>query len=39
MINYFYNDYTGINIKIIDKYSFDLDIFYEEITYLEDIIK
>lgn len=39
MIKYFYNDYTSLNIKLIDEYELDLDIFYEELPVLEDIIK
>ena len=39
MIKYFYNDYTSLNIKLIDKYELDLDIFYEELPVFEDIIK
>lgn len=26
-INYFYNDYTNLNIKLIDEYNLDLSIF------------
>ena len=39
MIEYFYNDYTSLNIKLIDKYNLDLDIFYEKLPVFEDIIK
>ena len=39
MIEYFYNDYTSLNIKLIDKYNLDLDIFYEQLPKFEDIIK
>ncbi len=39
MIKYFYNDYTSLNIKLIDKYELDLDIFYEELPLFDDIIK
>ena len=39
MLKYFYNDYTSLNIKVIDKYELDLDIFYEELPVFEDIIK
>ena len=39
MLKYFYNDYTSLNIKVIDKYELDLDIFYEELPIFEDIIK
>lgn len=38
-INYFYNDYTNLNIKLIDEYNLDLSIFYEDIPKLKDIIK
>ena len=36
---YIYNDYTNLNIKLIDKFDLDLAIFYEEIPTLNDIIK
>ena len=35
---YIYNDYTNINMKLLDEYNMDLSIFYEEIPYLENII-
>ncbi len=38
-INYFYNDYTNLNIKLIDEYNLDISIFYEDIPKLNDIIK
>ena len=38
-INYFYNDYTNLNINLIDEYNLDLSIFYEDIPKLKDIIK
>lgn len=38
-INYFYNDYTNLNIKLIDEYNLDLSIFYEDIPILNNIIK
>jgi hypothetical protein len=37
--NYFYNDYTNLNIKLIDEYNLELKIFYEELPQFEDIIK
>ena len=36
---YVYNDYTDLNIKLIDKYNLDLKIFYNNIPNLENIIK
>ena len=36
---YMYNDYTNLNIKLIDEYDLDLKIFYNEVPELEDIIK
>ncbi len=38
-MNYFYNDYTNLNIKLIDEYNLDLSIFYEEIPKFKNIIK
>jgi len=38
-INYIYNDYTNLNIKLIDEYNVDLSIFYEEIPNFKNIIK
>ena len=35
---YIYNDYTNLNIKVIDKYRLDLKIFYNEVPKLENII-
>ncbi len=37
--DYFYNDYTNLNIKLIDKYNMDLSIFYEEVPKFKNIIK
>ncbi len=37
--NYFYNDYTNLNIKLIDEYNLDLSIFYEEVPRFNNIIK
>ena len=36
---YIYNDYTNLNIKLIDEYDLDLKIFYNEVPKLENIIK
>lgn len=36
---YFYNDYSNLNITLIDEYNLDLKIFYEEIPKLNNIIK
>lgn len=36
---YFYNDYTNLNIKLIDDYNLELDIFYEEPPLFDNIIK
>lgn len=37
--DYFYNDYTNLNIKLIDEYNLDLSIFYEDVPKFKDIIK
>lgn len=37
-IMYIYNDYTNINIKIIDEYQLDLKMFYNEIPKIDYII-
>lgn len=37
--DYFYNDYTNLNIKLIDEYNLDLSIFYEETPKFNNIIK
>lgn len=37
--DYIYNDYTNINIKLIDMYNLDLSMFYEEIPKFKNIIK
>ena len=34
-----YNDYTNLNIKLIDKYNLDLKIFYNELPQLHNIIE
>ncbi len=36
---YIYNDYTDMNVKVIDAFNLDLKIFYNEIPILKDIIK
>lgn len=38
-INYIYNDYTNLNIQIIDEYNLDLKIFYNEIPVFNNIIE
>ena len=38
-IKYIYNDYTNLNIKLIDEYNLDLSIFYEDIPKFDNIIK
>ena len=39
LINYVYNDYTDLNIKLIDKYNLDLKIFYNELPKFNYIIE
>ena len=36
---YIYNDYTNLNIELIDDYELDLSIFYNELPKINDIIK
>ncbi len=36
---YFYHDYTNLNIDVIEQYNLDLDIFYNEIPEIKDIIE
>lgn len=36
---YFYNDYTNLNLKLIEEYNLDLSIFYEEPPEFNNIIK
>lgn len=36
---YLYNDYTDMNIKIIDEYELDLKLFYNEVPKLDNIIE
>lgn len=38
-LKYIYNDYTNLNIRLIDEYNLDLSIFYEEPPVLKNIIK
>lgn len=38
-LEYFYNDYTNLNIKLIDEYDLNLSIFYEDIPPFKNIIK
>jgi len=38
-VEYIYNDYTNLNIDLIDVYDLDLDIFYEEIPKFNNIIE
>ena len=38
-LEYVYNDYTNLNIKLLDEYEMDLSIFYEEIPNFQNIIK
>ena len=35
---YIYNDYTNINVEVIDEYNLVLDLFYEELPNFKDII-
>ena len=39
MLKLIYNDYTNINIDIIDRYNLDLSIFYEPLPNFKNIIK
>lgn len=36
---YIYNDYTNLNIELIEKYNLDMDIFYNELPYIDNIIE
>jgi len=38
-LKYTYNDYTNLNIKLLDEYEMDLSIFYEDIPNFKNIIK
>ena len=35
---YIYNDYTNLNISLMDEYELPIDLFYEGLPYLENII-
>lgn len=39
LVKYIYNDYTNLNIVLLDKYDLDLSLFYEELPELDNIIK
>ena len=39
LLTYMYNDYTDLNLKLIDEYDLDLSIFYEDIPKFDNIIK
>ncbi len=39
MLKLIYNDYTNINVDVIDKYNLDLSIFYETLPSFKNIIK
>ena len=39
IIDYIYNDYTSLNIDLIDKYDLDLTLFYSDIPKLDNIIE
>ena len=39
LVLYIYNDYTDLNIKLIDEYDLDLKIFYQDIPDIDNIIK
>ena len=36
---FIYNDYTNLNVELLDKYDLDLSMFYEEIPLFENIIE
>ena len=38
-VKYLYNDYTNVNIKLIDRYNLELDIFYNKVPRIEHIIE
>ena len=38
-LEYVYNDYTNLNIKLLDEYEMDLSIFYEDIPNFKNIIE
>ena len=39
LLMYIYNDYTDLNIKLLDEYNLNLDIFYNEPPKFENIIE
>lgn len=39
LCEYVYNDYTNLNIKLIDRYNLDLKIFYNEVPNIKSIIE
>ena len=39
MLKLIYNDYTNINVDVIDRYNLDLSIFYEPLPNFKNIIK
>ena len=39
LYTYMYNDYTDLNVRLIDEYNLDLKIFYNEVPKLKNIIK
>ncbi len=39
LLLYVYNDYTNLNVKLIEQYNLDLKIFYNELPELKNIIK
>ena len=38
-LEYIYNDYTNLNIRLLDEYEMNLSIFYEDIPNFADVIK
>ena len=38
-IKYMYNDYTNLNIQVIDEYNLDLKLFYNELPKIDNIIE
>ena len=39
MQKYIYNDYTNLNIRLLDEYDLDLKIFYNDLPKFKDIIE
>jgi len=39
LYKYIYNDYTNLNINLIDEYNLDLKIFYEDLPKIDNIIR